>query len=128
VVERIVAAPDTEDYGLLSVLLQEVADVQLGLRVPSGAFVPPPAVDSAVLVAHMLDQPRARITSDAAFRRLVKAAFSQRRKTLSNALKAIAPKEKLRSAAATAGIDLGRRGETLSVVEFAALENALAAP
>jgi len=127
VVERICAAPDTEDYGLLSVLLQQVADVRVGLRVPPGAFVPPPAVDSAVLVADFLPAPRAATTGDASFRKLVKAAFAQRRKTLSNALKPMGDKAVVQAAAAEAGIDLTRRGETLSVEEFAALERALAA-
>jgi 16S rRNA (adenine1518-N6/adenine1519-N6)-dimethyltransferase len=125
VVERIVSAPDTEDYGLLSVLMQEVADVHLGLRVPSGAFVPPPAIDSAVLVAEMRTEPRAPLTNEEAFRKIVKAAFSQRRKTLSNALKSIAPKDVLKRAFASAGVNPSRRGETLSCVEFARLETAL---
>ena len=127
VVERIVAAPDTEEYGLLSVLLQQVADVRLGLRVPSGAFVPPPAIDSAVLVADMLETPRAPISSEALFRKVVKAAFSQRRKTLLNALRTVAPREALAAAFQAAGIDSRRRGETLGVAEFARLEQALAA-
>lgn len=125
VVERIVAAPDTEDYGLLSVLLQHVAEVSLAFRVPPGVFVPPPNVDSAVLVADFLDAPRAPVTSDERFRKVVKAAFAQRRKTLSNALKGVAPKETLVQAFTTAGIDPQRRGETLSCIEFAALERAL---
>lgn len=127
VVERIVSAPDTENYGLLSVLMQQIADVQLGMRVGSGAFVPPPAVDSAVLVAEILDEPRAPVTSEALFRKVVKAAFSQRRKTLSNALKSVASKEQLVEAFATSGVDPMRRGETLGVVEFAAIERALGA-
>jgi 16S rRNA (adenine1518-N6/adenine1519-N6)-dimethyltransferase len=127
VVERIVAAPDTEDYGLLSVLLQHVADVELAIKVPSGAFVPPPSVESAVLVAAMLPGVRAPVASEARFRKVVKAGFSQRRKTLSNALKSVAERDVLRAAADEAGIDLSRRGETLSVEEFAGLERALAA-
>jgi 16S rRNA (adenine1518-N6/adenine1519-N6)-dimethyltransferase len=126
-VERICAEPDTEAYGLLAVLLQQVADVRIGLEVPRGAFVPPPAVESAVLVATMLPAPRAPVTSDELFRKLVKAAFAQRRKTLSNALKGLAAKEVVHAAADEAGIDLSRRGETLSVHEFAALERALSA-
>lgn len=122
VVERIVSAPDTENYGLLSVLMQQVADVHLGLRVPSGAFVPPPAVDSAVLVAEMLAEPRAPVADEARFRKIVKAAFSQRRKTLSNALKSVAPKEVLLKALQSAGIDPARRGETLGATEFARIE------
>lgn len=126
VVERIVSAPDTENYGLLSVLLQEIADVRLGMRVPPGAFVPPPAVDSAVLVADILELPRAAITSDALFRKVVKSAFGQRRKTLSNALKPMGEREIVSASLAAAQIDPQRRGETLSVAEFAALERAFA--
>jgi 16S rRNA (adenine1518-N6/adenine1519-N6)-dimethyltransferase len=126
VVDRIVSAPDTEDYSLLSVLLQQVADVHLGLRVGPGAFVPPPAVESAVLVAEFLDEPRAPIGSELRFRKIVKAAFSQRRKTLSNALRSVAPKDVLMGAFQATGIDPIRRGETLSVAEFAGLERALA--
>jgi 16S rRNA (adenine1518-N6/adenine1519-N6)-dimethyltransferase len=127
VVERIVAAPDTEDYGLLSVLLQQIADVQLGMRVPSGAFVPPPAVDSAVLVAEIRETPLAAVTNEALFRKVVKAAFSMRRKTLTNALRHVASKEILAQAFQVAQIDPVRRGETLSVAEFARIEQALAA-
>jgi 16S rRNA (adenine1518-N6/adenine1519-N6)-dimethyltransferase len=127
VVERIVSAADTEDYGLLSVLLQHVAEVRLGLRVPAGAFVPPPAIDSAVLVAQVRTTLRAPVTSELFFRKIVKAAFGQRRKTLSNALKGVAEKDALREAFVAAAIDPARRGETLTVEEFAALERELAA-
>lgn len=127
VVERIVAKPDTSEYGILSVLLQQHAEVRLALKVPRGAFVPPPAVDSAVLVADLRASPLEPIRDELAFRRLVKAAFQQRRKTLSNALRALAPKEALREAFAAASIDPMRRGETLTIAEFAALERALPA-
>jgi len=128
VVERIVAEPDTDEYGVLSVLLQEFWDVELALRVGPRAFVPPPAVDSAVLVADILDAPRAPIDNEWRYRALAKASFLQRRKTLSNALKPVVPdRAMLDSAAATALVDLRRRGETLSVGEFAMLERALAA-
>lgn len=127
VVERIVAKPDTEDYGLLSVLLQQVAEVRLGMRVGRGVFVPPPAVESAVLVAEMRDEPRAPMSDEARFRQIVKAAFAQRRKTLGNALKSLAPREVLDATFSEAGIDPARRGETLSVEEFASLERALTA-
>lgn len=125
VIERIVAPPDTSEYGVLSVLLQQISDVRLALRVPRGAFVPPPAVESAVMVAEMRDEPRAPMTDERMFRRIVKAAFAQRRKTLSNALSSVAAKETLRAAFEETGIDPGRRGETLSVAEFAALERVL---
>ncbi len=127
VVERIVARPGTPEYGLLSVLLNEIADCQLALHVPRGAFVPPPEVDSAVLVATVLERPRAPVESPERFRKLVKAAFAQRRKTLRNALRPVAEPARIERAAKAVGVDLTRRGETLSVEEFAALERALAA-
>ena len=125
VIQRIVAQPDTSAYGILSVLLQQIADVKLSLHVPRGAFVPPPAVDSAVLVANMREIPRAPMDDEKRFRRIVKSAFEQRRKTLSNALRSVAPKELLRAAFEEAGIDPMRRGETLTIAEFAALERAI---
>lgn len=125
VAERIAGSPGTPEYGLLSVLLQHVADVHVALRVPRGAFLPPPDVDSAVLVANMLPAPRAEVVDEKRFRRLVKAAFAQRRKTLGNALRAAFDKAALDRAFTASGIDPQRRGETLSVEEFAALEREL---
>jgi len=122
VAERIAAAPGGRDYGLLSVLMQRVADVSLGLTVPRHAFTPPPDVESTALVVDFLEQPRAQVRDDARFRVLVKAAFSQRRKTLWNALKSLPGG---REALEKAGVDPQRRGETLSVEEFAAVEQAL---
>ena len=122
VAERIAAAPGGRDYGLLSVLMQRVADVSLGLTVPRHAFTPPPDVESTALVVDFLEQPRAQVRDDARFRALVKAAFSQRRKTLWNALKSLPGG---REALEKAGVDPQRRGETLSVEEFAAVEQKL---
>jgi len=122
VAERIAAAPGGRDYGLLSVLMQRVAKISLGLTVPRHAFTPPPDVESTALVVDFLEQPRAQVRDDARFRALVKAAFSQRRKTLWNALKSLPGG---REALEKAGVDPQRRGETLSVEEFAAVERAL---
>jgi 16S rRNA (adenine1518-N6/adenine1519-N6)-dimethyltransferase len=122
VAERIAAAPDTDAYGLLSVLLGLVADARVGLQVRKTAFHPPPDVESAALVLDLLDAPRAPIVDEARFRALVKAAFMQRRKTLSNAVKSLPG---AREAVALAGIDPKRRGETLSPAEFAAIERAM---
>jgi 16S rRNA (adenine1518-N6/adenine1519-N6)-dimethyltransferase len=121
VAERIAAAPGGRDYGLLSVLMQRVADVSLGLTVPRHAFTPPPEVESTALVLDFLEHPRAQVRDEARFRALVKAAFSQRRKTLWNALKSLPGG---REALEKAGVDPQRRGETLSVEEFAAVERA----
>jgi 16S rRNA (adenine1518-N6/adenine1519-N6)-dimethyltransferase len=91
------------------------------LHVPPGAFTPPPKVDSSVVRMVPLGAGRATARDEGLFERLVAAAFSQRRKTLRNAAGAIAGPE----AFARAGIDPGRRGETLSVAEFIALANAI---
>jgi 16S rRNA (adenine1518-N6/adenine1519-N6)-dimethyltransferase len=121
VAERIAAPPGGRDYGLLSVLLQHVADASLELAVPRHAFTPPPEVESAALVLEFLEQPRAAVHDEARFRALVKAAFSKRRKTLWNALKGMPG---AREALEEAGIDPQRRAETLTVEEFASIERA----
>ena len=122
VAERVAAPPGGKDYGLLSVLLGLYADASVGLEVPRGAFLPPPAVESSALVLQMLPAPRAEVRDEQRFRAVVKAAFAQRRKTLSNALR---PVPGAREALVRAGIDPMRRGETLSAVEFAAVERAI---
>lgn len=127
VTERIAAPPGGRSYGVVSVLLQLHADVDVPHHVPAGAFTPPPEVESAVVRLAFRDAPRADPGDEALFRRLVKAAFAQRRKTLGNALKAgrIAAPEELQAALADEGIDPGRRAETLSVEEFAAIARRL---
>ncbi len=129
VAERLAASPGTKAWGLLSVLLQEKATVSVERIVPPGAFHPPPKVESAV-VRIAFGPERSGAPDPARFRRLVKAGFGQRRKTLANALAAarIAPPGELARALATAGVDGRRRGETLTVAEWAALEGALARP
>lgn len=126
VAERLAARTGTKDWGLLSVLLQQCAEVTVERRVPARAFHPPPRVESAVVriafgaVRHALSDP-------ARFRALVKAGFAQRRKVLSNALQAsrIAPPERIARALEAAAIDGRRRGETLTVEEWVRLERAL---
>lgn len=128
VAERLAAGPGSREHGLLSVLLQRHAEVEIARRVPAGAFWPPPRVESAVLCA-AFRPPAHAVVDEARFRRLVKAGFGQRRKTLRNALEAahLAPADRLAAAMREAGIDPARRGETLSVAEWAALERALGA-
>jgi 16S rRNA (adenine1518-N6/adenine1519-N6)-dimethyltransferase len=130
VAERLAAPPGSRDWGIASVLLQREADVSVERIVPRGAFVPPPNVDSAVLCA-IFRSPGAELAlADASrFRRLVKAGFAQRRKTLGNALRAgrVVPDDVLARALAIANLDPARRGETLTVAEWAALDRALGA-
>ncbi|MBR0658600.1 16S rRNA (adenine(1518)-N(6)/adenine(1519)-N(6))-dimethyltransferase RsmA [Neoroseomonas oryzicola] len=123
VAERICAAPDTEAYGRLSVLAQWRCRCELLLRLPPGAFSPPPKVWSAVVgfTPHAEDPGAALFT---AMERTTAAAFGQRRKMLRGALKSLGEAEALLAAA---GIDGARRAETLSVAEFDRLARALLA-
>jgi 16S rRNA (adenine1518-N6/adenine1519-N6)-dimethyltransferase len=121
VVDRMVADPATPDYGRLSVMLQYRFEMHSMLYVPPGAFTPPPKVDSSVVRMVPLGPGRPRAKDEKRFAELVSAAFSQRRKTLRNAAGALASPE----AFELAGVDPGRRGETLSVHEFIALCNAI---
>lgn len=120
VVERMAACPATPEYGRLSVMVQARFAVTKLFEVAPGAFRPPPKVDSAVV--RLVPRPPEEVPYREAgrFATIVAHAFGQRRKTLRNALKGVVEPcvfERL-------GIDPGRRGETLTVAEFAALANA----
>ena len=117
--DRLVAAPGTKDYGALSVFTQAGFEIETVCRLKPGSFHPAPKVDSAVVRLTPLATPRARETPT--FQATVRAAFQMRRKTLRNALRTLGDPARRDEAAALASIDLGRRGETLSVEEFAEL-------
>ncbi|HWV39233.1 MAG TPA: 16S rRNA (adenine(1518)-N(6)/adenine(1519)-N(6))-dimethyltransferase RsmA [Vulgatibacter sp.] len=127
VTDRIAAAPGSKAYGVLSALLQLHFDVDVPHHVPAGAFTPPPEVESAVARLERRAAPRAETGDEALFRRVVKGAFAQRRKTIANSLRGagVAPPEAIGRALDAAGIDPVRRAETLSVEELAALCRAL---
>jgi 16S rRNA (adenine1518-N6/adenine1519-N6)-dimethyltransferase len=126
VAERIAAAPGGKEYGYLSVLVQFSAEPRLEFTVPAGAFTPQPDVDSTVVTLMMRDRPAAMVRDEHYLMRVVKAAFSQRRKTLRNALKQLeVPGEKMEQVLSRIGIDLGRRAETLTVEEFGRLADFL---
>jgi len=128
--DRLVAPPNCKDYGALTVLLRLHFDIRREFLVKPGAFRPVPKVDSAVLSFRPLDKPRAEVGDEDFFRRLVKGAFNQRRKTLLNSLRSAgfdADDGALTEAFSRSGIDGGRRGETLSLDEFAALSRELLA-
>jgi 16S rRNA (adenine1518-N6/adenine1519-N6)-dimethyltransferase len=123
VAERLAAKPATKEYGLLTVWTALYGSTRLLFRVPAGAFMPRPRVESAVLSIDLQVEPRAGVTDERWFREVVRAAFAQRRKTLRAALARLGPAEAIERA----GIDPRRRGETLSLDEFAALARSLAA-
>jgi 16S rRNA (adenine1518-N6/adenine1519-N6)-dimethyltransferase len=128
VAQRIAAPPGGREYGLLSVLLQAFAHVEVAFEVSAHRFHPPPKVDSAVAVIELLEKPRADVRDVARFTKLVKASFAQRRKTLLNSLKSgrlVEDPAQLVAALQRAGIDGTRRAETLSPAEFATLEREL---
>ncbi|WP_455577570.1 16S rRNA (adenine(1518)-N(6)/adenine(1519)-N(6))-dimethyltransferase RsmA [Anaerosinus sp.] len=126
VAERMVAKPGTKDYGALSVAVQYYTEPKIILDVPPKSFIPSPAVDSVVICCDVREKPAVDVVNEKMFFRTVKAGFSQRRKTLNNALKTMGlGVEVVKNALEVAGIDGNRRGETLSLEEFAAIANAI---
>lgn len=125
VAERMVAKPGGKEYGSLSVAVQYYTEADIMFTVPPASFYPSPAVESAVIRCKVREKPPVDVVDEKAFFRIVKAAFSQRRKTFSNTLKAagIEP-ELIARMLDKAGVDGVRRGETLSLAEFAAVANA----
>jgi len=124
--DRLCARPGGKDYGILSVHCQLWFAIRRVTIVAPGAFVPVPKVDSVVLAFTPLATPRAVVEDEPFFRRVVKGAFGQRRKTLRNALLGAGFIEAgLRVALEQSEIDGGRRAETLSIEEFAALAREL---
>jgi len=126
VAKRLCADPGGHAYGGLSVLVQLHWDVSVAFRVQPSAFHPAPKVESALVTFRPLCRPRAEVGQWGPFRELVKASFGQRRKTLSNALKTMGPRDRgwIASLLDRAGIDGRRRAETLSLEEFARLSRA----
>jgi len=125
---RLVARPGTKEYGSLSVLAQFRSEPDLVAVISRGSFFPAPAVDSAVVRLRVRTMPPVLVTDEALFFRVVRAAFGQRRKTLLNALAGagLGPDRPTWEAILKrAGIDPQRRGETLTLAEFAAIARAL---
>jgi 16S rRNA (adenine1518-N6/adenine1519-N6)-dimethyltransferase len=125
--ERIVAKPATKAYGALGVMVAMSGSAKIVCRAPAGAFVPAPRVESSVVRIEPFagGATRAPVRDEARFSQVVHAAFNQRRKTLRNALRAIADDAQLDAALAATKLDGKRRGETLTVEEFAQLADAL---
>lgn len=127
VVDRIVAKPGSAEYGVLSVLVQWKADVTKVLTLPPGAFRPAPKVTSALLRLTFRPSPIS-VAKPEVFEQIVRSMFTQRRKTLANALTpfaknaTLAPAEALRRAR----IDPTRRPQTLQLVEIARLADVFA--
>lgn len=130
VAERIAAEPSTKAYGSLSIAVQYYAEAETLFIVPKTVFRPQPNVESAIIRLNILHEPAADVTNEKYFFTLTRSSFAQRRKTLWNNLKIAYGKEpetqeKLKVALDEAGIDSKRRGETLTIQEFADLANAM---
>ena len=119
VVDRMTALPGNKVYGRLSVMIQQACRVESALMVRSGAFIPPPRVNSAMVRVVPYPRPPHPATSAAHFARVVKGAFGQRRKTLRNALRNLVDERQFEQAQ----IDPGLRPEQLSIEEFVRLSN-----
>ncbi|HXX53377.1 MAG TPA: 16S rRNA (adenine(1518)-N(6)/adenine(1519)-N(6))-dimethyltransferase RsmA [Thermodesulfovibrionales bacterium] len=123
VAQRIVAGPGGKDYGVLSLMVQYYGKPKLAFMVPKGAFRPVPKVDSAVVHIEIYEKHPVAVKDDKFFFRVIKTAFSQRRKMLLNGLRSVS--SDIREKLIRAGIDPARRPETLSMKEFATLTGEL---
>jgi 16S rRNA (adenine1518-N6/adenine1519-N6)-dimethyltransferase len=121
--DRLAASPGSSAYGALTVFASAAFEIDTVLRLPPGAFHPPPKVQSVVVRLIPRAEPLAEETET--FRTVVRAAFQSRRKTLRNALASAYGVERAERALRSANIDERRRGETLAVAEFAALAHAV---
>jgi 16S rRNA (adenine1518-N6/adenine1519-N6)-dimethyltransferase len=130
VAERITAKPGTKDYGSLSIAVQYYTTAEVVMTVPKTVFIPQPNVDSAIIRLTLRQEPAVRMIDEDCFFKVIKASFAQRRKTILNNLTNQLPngkdqKEAILKALGEANIDPSRRGETLTMEEFARLSDAL---
>ncbi len=129
VADRIKASPGGKIYGALSVAVQYYCTVEQIASVPKEVFVPRPKVDSAVLRLSVREEKPVQLMDEKVFFACIKHGFGQRRKTLLNSLTGVCglSKEQVKSVLSETGIDAVRRAETLSIEEFAAIANSVAA-
>lgn len=128
--ERLNAQVGTKAYGSLSIVAQYYTETSKVLTVPKSVFLPPPNVDSIVVKLMKREAPQVQVDNENDFFKLTKAAFSQRRKTINNNYQSFFKEGKKHKALIaewleSADIDPKRRGETLSIEEFALLYNNL---
>ena len=121
VVDRICARPDNSNYGRLSVMVQAQCRVEKLFEVPASAFTPTPKVTSATIRIEIDNNRRASIVDLGRFETVVRQAFSQRRKTLRNALKNLLSADDLTSL----GIDAGQRAENININQYISISNHL---
>lgn len=125
VADRIKAAPGSKIYGAISVAVQYYCQVEKIADVPKTVFIPQPQVDSVVLRLVRRGEPAVEVLDKGIFFACVKAGFGQRRKTLLNSLQTVrgTSKAMIEESLAAAGVEAGRRAETLSLEEFGKISN-----
>lgn len=124
VADRIAAQPNTKDYGALTLLVNYYCKVFKVREVPPESFMPSPKVSSTVIKLIPIKEKSMKVNDEILFFKVIREAFNMRRKTLSNSLMPLGlPKEELINVLQESGIDPKRRGETLSIEEFALLSN-----
>jgi 16S rRNA (adenine1518-N6/adenine1519-N6)-dimethyltransferase len=121
VARRLMAQAGDQDYGVLSLLVQLDYEPREWFKIPAGCFFPPPEVDSACVVLVRRNAPLLPDGQRTAFAKIVKRAFSQRRKMMLKLLKQDWPTEKLAAAFATLKVPPRERAEKLSLEQFVAL-------
>ncbi len=121
---KLMAAPSSEHFGILSVRCQYLCEPRLIKIVPAECFTPPPKVDSAFIRLDMRAEPPAPVKDERLMFRLVHAGFNLRRKTLSNALKSVTEPQKLAAAMEKSGVTPKARAEELDVLNWIGLANA----
>lgn len=124
VANRINAQHSTKDYGSLSIAVQYYCDTQIICKVPKNSFIPEPNVDSLVIKLTVNEKRKVEIEDEELFFKLVRGSFAKRRKTILNSLTGyedLADKEKLEKLFEISQIDSKRRGETLTIQDFAKL-------
>jgi 16S rRNA (adenine1518-N6/adenine1519-N6)-dimethyltransferase len=127
VAERVVAAPGCREYGYLSAACQFYTWPELALKIPPGAFRPPPKVKSALVqMAVPGERASLRIENETKFLKFIQLCFSHKRKTLRNNLLAIASDQRIHETLASCGLRADARAEQLSLAHFAALFAAIA--
>jgi 16S rRNA (adenine1518-N6/adenine1519-N6)-dimethyltransferase len=127
VAERMVALPGGKEYGPLSIFVQSVSNLSIRFFIKPSAFFPPPKVESAVVYMAWKEAPMVEMNDEEWFKRVIKACFGYRRKTLVNALKhsGFTLPESIELRLEAIGIDPQRRPETLTIQEFINLVNTL---
>lgn len=124
VAERMNAEPGNKDYGSLSLLVQYYCNTRIVRKVPPQCFIPRPKVDSIVIRLDRLEEPKVKVENEKLFFEIIRSSFNMRRKTLWNGVKNIGlSKEILELAFKEANVDPKRRGETLTINEFAILSD-----